>query len=166
MNVKLCNEELLTAYVDGELSSEQSSEVVRHLEECPACRSVCGELQALHDLVVESAAAEEATTDFDRIWKNIQAGLEDERPASRKRSPGSWLSSFSSLLTAAAATAALALAVMFMPHTVAPPAKKAVSRIESVACRSGSLLVLQTEGKGEPVIWMLMPKKTDKGANS
>ncbi len=128
MNEKLCHDDLkdlLCAYVDGELPPEKSAEVERHLEECSTCRNVCGELRALQELMAESAAAMEAVTDYDHIWENIEAGLEAERPVPGKHSPGRWLSSFSTLLAAAAATAALALAVMFMPHTVGPPAKKA-----------------------------------------
>lgn len=44
-------DELLSAYLDGEVSAEERSCVVRHLETCPACRDDLAALHAARSMV-------------------------------------------------------------------------------------------------------------------
>lgn len=60
---KKCKEiaEMLLDYADGQLSHSQSSEVARHLAECPGCRSTLKALQKslyLADIIWEDGLAE------------------------------------------------------------------------------------------------------------
>ena len=44
-------EEILGAYLDGELGPAQQAAIEAHLEACPRCRQVLSELRALHEML-------------------------------------------------------------------------------------------------------------------
>ncbi len=48
----------LSAYLDGELSGENVSELLRHLEECDCCRSCLETLKASRELLSRMPAPE------------------------------------------------------------------------------------------------------------
>ncbi|MBN2414776.1 zf-HC2 domain-containing protein [bacterium] len=45
------SDELLSVYIDGELTEERMQEIRRHLEDCAACAQKCGSMQKLWDAV-------------------------------------------------------------------------------------------------------------------
>ncbi len=96
--------ELLSAYLDGELTQDEESQVVLHLDGCPPCRDELLDLDAARSAVRSlpvlepSAALGEIT-----LEQPIPVPSLDEARASRSRTrPVAW---------AAAAAAALVLAV-------------------------------------------------------
>ena len=157
-----CQERELTIsfYVDGELSAAETTELESHLAACPECRRVLAEMQKMEGIFNQArnlSAASDSDTDFDAIWENIEKEVDfSPSPPSPSQRLLAWLKRPLTLLAlAAAATAAVALLALNMPQPVEKPTQIAHSRVESVSFSQGTLMVMQTEGSGVPLIWML-----------
>jgi anti-sigma factor RsiW len=75
---KTCKQEqLLNAYLDGELTEAQAAELKRHLADCPGCRRTFEGLRHA-DALVRDLPPLAPSADFDRIfWEKVET-LETE----------------------------------------------------------------------------------------
>lgn len=72
--------ELLDACVDDQLSSEQETELRRHIEACPACRDALAQLESLAGRLEAYAYATQVTAPPE-LWNAIEARLDSESRA-------------------------------------------------------------------------------------
>ena len=79
-------QELLHAYVDGELDLVNSQEVAQHLRSCSDCRRVEERIRALRDALTSAAPAYRAPA---RLRRNARTALRDE--AKESQIPWPWL---------------------------------------------------------------------------
>lgn len=143
----------LSAYLDGELSSAERTQVQIHLEGCQKCRETAKELEETNQ-VLKSLFSPDREPEFDlkRVWKNVESQI-SFRPSVWARfkawfsRPVHWLPA-----TAAAAVAVIVISVVTMQTK--PPSIE-MSRIESVFSSTGQVMVLQTPESGRPLIWIL-----------
>lgn len=80
----MCYEEdILSAYVDGELSSEREVQVKEHLASCGRCRRIVDTYRMLGEFLSQSEETLEPSfaRSQERVWERIQArvGAEDRR---------------------------------------------------------------------------------------
>jgi len=73
-----CSEEILSAYLDGDLGSEAAGTTAEHLAECPVCRQALAQVRTIRD----AAPAMEQFVPPDRVWDGVRARIR----GSRKRS--------------------------------------------------------------------------------
>ena len=66
-----CSEEILSAYLDGDLGAEVAGTTAEHLAECEVCRQSLAEVRAVRD----AAPAMEELIPPDRVWRAIQSRL-------------------------------------------------------------------------------------------
>jgi hypothetical protein len=79
--------ELLEAYALGALNEDERAEVERHLEGCPDCRELAGELDALAHRLPGALAAASALRPPGTLRQQVLAGLDvaESRPARSRR---------------------------------------------------------------------------------
>jgi anti-sigma factor RsiW len=70
-----CSEETLSAFLDGDLDSEASGKTAEHLAECEVCRKTLAQVRAIRD----AAPAMEQLVPPERMWRAIQARIDDAR---------------------------------------------------------------------------------------
>jgi anti-sigma factor RsiW len=70
-----CSEEILSAYLDGDLESEASGKTAEHLAECEVCRKSLAQVRAIRD----AAPAMEQLVPPGRMWGEIQARIHGAR---------------------------------------------------------------------------------------
>jgi anti-sigma factor RsiW len=63
-----CSEEVLSAYLDGDLESEEAGRTAEHVAECPVCRQALTQVRAIRD----AASEMEQMVPPDRTWRAIQ----------------------------------------------------------------------------------------------
>ena len=71
MNACEAVQEKLSAYIDGELTQQESQRVAVHLCECPACRRVCDDFSRLRDDVKRLEYPEPA----DAEWRKVMGAF-------------------------------------------------------------------------------------------
>lgn len=152
---------VISAYVDGELSDDERARVEAHVENCPECRELLGELEKATGAIQEAFAAPEI--DLSHVWGAVEKEIVLQ--------PSVWQRVqtflFRPLVWAPATlTAAVVAAVVFLvkpspPH--APTTAPAVSQVESVYSQTGQLMVMKTAQSGQPLIWIL--PKAEKEAS-
>ena len=82
------NEEQLSAYLDGQLASQESSLIEMHLQECESCRGLYEEIREVTQLFRNAEPLEPSPF----LWTRIAAGFENQ-PRERFRERG-WIASF------------------------------------------------------------------------
>ena len=70
-----CSEEILSAYLDGDLDSEASGKTAEHLAECEVCRKSLAQVRAIRD----AAPAMEQLVPPERMWSAIQDRIHSHR---------------------------------------------------------------------------------------
>jgi anti-sigma factor RsiW len=70
-----CSEETLSAYLDGDLESEESGQTSEHLAECEVCRKTLAQVRVIRD----AAPGMEQLMPPERMWGAIQARIHDAR---------------------------------------------------------------------------------------
>ena len=70
-----CSEEILSAYLDGDLESEASGKTAEHLAECEVCRESLAQVRTIRD----AAPGMEQLMPPERVWGAIQARIHDVR---------------------------------------------------------------------------------------
>jgi len=93
MNCKeIC--ELLTAYLDGEVTLEEKAYIEAHLPGCPECRAESEALSATQDNLrgVLKSMAEEVVSPSAEVWEKVRARLDTD-------TKGSWLDGLHRLFT-------------------------------------------------------------------
>jgi anti-sigma factor RsiW len=75
-----CSEEVLSAYLDGDLEAEVAGATAEHLAECEVCRQSLADVRAVRD----AAPAMEELVPPDRVWRAIRDRIQGSR--SRRRS--------------------------------------------------------------------------------
>ena len=70
-----CSEEILSAYLDGDLEFEESGRTAEHLAECEVCRHALAQVRAIRD----SAPRMEQLVPPERVWGAIQERIHGSR---------------------------------------------------------------------------------------
>lgn len=95
--------ELLSAFLDGELTPEERVSVLAHLEGCPACRTELADLQTARSMVRSLPTVDVPA------WVMVEPER-PPRPADRRHKPATW----------AAAAAAVIVLLIGIATFVAP----------------------------------------------
>ena len=82
-----CSEEILSAYLDGDLESEAAGTTAEHLAECEVCRQSLAEVRAIRD----AAPGMEQLVPPDRVWGAIQDRIRGSRTRSRQLTRLFWV---------------------------------------------------------------------------
>jgi anti-sigma factor RsiW len=152
----------LSAYLDGELADKERQEVQEHLKTCEKCQQLVREMKEtagiLKDMRTQSA---ESQVDLTGVWEEIEARVDFgptiwQRMRKRVWKPVVWVPA-----VVAAASVALLVLIRPVPQEQVP---MELSRVESVYSQTGSVMVLQTATRGQPLIWIL--PETGKGGAS
>jgi anti-sigma factor RsiW len=73
--VQHCSEEILSAYLDGDLEAEASGTTAEHLAECEVCRKSLAQVRAIRD----AAPGMEQLMPPERMWGEIRARIDGAR---------------------------------------------------------------------------------------
>ena len=111
MNCKTA-QNLLSAYIDGELAGGEMSRVRRHLHDCECCQREETELRLLKDLLVGQPIVEPSEGFEDRLCEAIFSPKPSETVQ--------WISSWPFAAGAALVTAALTLLIISRVDTGSP----------------------------------------------
>jgi anti-sigma factor RsiW len=144
-----CNQELLSIFIDGEAGPEDSRQVERHLQSCPACQRYVQQQKELAQLLRQEVSLARQAVDFQRLEEQI-FGKTAKRPA-----PGhpvrQWLLSWKLMLPVAATAALILLFSTSLFDPPAPPGPSAI--IKSFTGRVSSVMILETPQSHRTVIW-------------
>jgi anti-sigma factor RsiW len=75
-----CSEEILSAYLDGDLESEAAGTTAEHLAECEVCRQTLAQVRSIRD----AAPGMEQLVPPDRVWGAIRERIHGSRTRSRR----------------------------------------------------------------------------------
>jgi len=107
-------EEMMDAYVDGQLDSEGTAEVDEHLASCEECRGLVGQRRAMDTAAQADPVPPVSDEEWGQRWGNISGAVSRSGPRPIRRSV--WVSRVF-WLTAAAAGLFL---VLWVAHMMAP----------------------------------------------
>lgn len=82
-----CSEEILSAYLDGDLEAEASGTTAEHLAECEVCRESLAQVRVIRD----AAPGMEQLVPPERMWGAIQARIHDARTRRRRLTRLFWV---------------------------------------------------------------------------
>ena len=82
-----CPEEILSAYLDGDLESEAAGTTAEHLAECEVCRQTLAQVRTIRD----AAPGMEQLVPPDRMWVAIQDRIRGSRRRSRQLTRLFWV---------------------------------------------------------------------------
>ena len=82
-----CSEEILSAYLDGDLGSEDAGTTAEHLAECEVCRRSLAQVRAIRD----AAPDMEQVVPPARVWSAIQDRIHGSRARSRRLNRLVWV---------------------------------------------------------------------------
>jgi len=82
-----CSEEILSAYLDGDLESEASGKTAEHLAECEVCRRSLVQVRVIRD----AAPGMEQLVPPAGVWAAIQARIHRSRTRSRQLTRLFWV---------------------------------------------------------------------------
>lgn len=82
-----CSEEVLSAYLDGDLRSEAAGRAAEHLAECEVCRCSLAQIRSIRD----AAAGMEQPVLPDRMWGAVQERIRASRARGRRLARLYWL---------------------------------------------------------------------------
>ncbi len=82
-----CSEEILSAYLDGDLEAEAAGTTAEHLAECEVCRQTLAQVRSIRD----AAPGMEQLLPPDRVWGAIQERVHGSRSRSRQLSRLFWV---------------------------------------------------------------------------
>ena len=157
-----CDSELLSRYIDGETSPEETRRVDSHLQGCADCRLVVRQQAELAERLRREVSAAGQQVDFDRLQQRIVDAAHRRPPVWRRLAglPFTW-----KLMVPAAATAMLAL--FFFSSVLEPPAAPGPSAIiNSFTGRVSSVMILETPKSHQTVIWYSEEAATGNGAEN
>lgn len=156
--MKQCpEEEILGAYLDGELPQDQRAAVESHVRECGDCAASLEQLRRLEELARGSAVPPVAEAEWAATWGRVAARLEPFRPRLLPRLR--WV-------LAPLATAAVLAAVLGIWHVVAPkagPAPQAI--VEVIEPAEGYTSSFFYSSEGDVTIISVIPA-TAEGSSS
>src|SRR5688572_13792261 len=115
------NELRLSEYVDRTLGRDEHAQVARHLEACPACRTLVDDLRE----ITRAAAALDPQVPPDRVWSRIETEIRRDRARGTTPGRGSGdtvAASLTWLAAAAVLVIAVFIGVRFAPSTSPDPA--------------------------------------------
>jgi hypothetical protein len=82
-----CSEEILSAYLDGDLDAEASGTTAEHLAECEVCRHSLAQVRAIRD----AAPGMEQLVPPERVWDSIQDRIHRSRSRRGQLTRAFWL---------------------------------------------------------------------------
>ncbi len=82
-----CSEEILSAYLDGDLESEAAGTTAEHLAECEVCRQTLAQVRSIRD----AAPGIEQLVPPDWVWSAIQERIHRSRRRSRQLTRLFWI---------------------------------------------------------------------------
>jgi len=143
----------LSAYLDGELPDKERQEVQEHLKTCETCQQLARELQETASILKDThTPSAEPQVDLTGVWEEIEARVDFGPTIWRRMMKRVWKPVIWVPAVVAAASVALLVLIRPVPQEQVP---MELSRVESVYSQTGSVMVLQTAKKGQPLVWIL-----------
>lgn len=134
---------LLSASLDGELTSQEETELQAHLEQCPSCRALLAELAAIHD-----ACGDLEVTPPPELKQMILDHLPPQSPSQRPATV--YWKRWGAM---AAALVVISLAAWRLPRTLyAPPTNGIIEPQAAESQSSTPMSAPEQEGSSKPVI--------------
>lgn len=78
-----CSEEILSAYLDGDLESEEAGRTAEHIAECPVCRRSLAQVRTIRDAASEMEQLVPSNGTWFAIQERIRAAKSRQRLAPR-----------------------------------------------------------------------------------
>lgn len=85
MTCKDIQESLLTDYPDGQLNTERTGEIEKHLSSCVQCRKLSDVV--CRSLVEPFTGAKKISLSQDKVWHNIKQRIKEEQPQTPLSNP-------------------------------------------------------------------------------
>jgi anti-sigma factor RsiW len=82
-----CSEEILSAYLDGDLETDEAGRVAEHVAECPVCRQALTQVRTIRD----AASTMEQMVPPDRTWRAIQERIHGSGVRNRRLTRLLWV---------------------------------------------------------------------------
>ena len=156
--MKQCpEEEVLGAYLDGELPDDQRAAVENHVKDCGDCAASLDELRRLEELVRGAPLPPVAEAEWAATWGKVAARLEPFRPRLLPRLR--WVLA----PLAAAALLAAAIGVWQMAARTSAPAPRAI--VEVIEPAEGYTSNFFYSSEGDVTIISVIPA-TAEGSSS
>ena len=118
-----CSEEILSAYLDGDLESEAAGRTAEHLAECEVCRRSLAEVRAIRD----AAPGMEQLLPPERVRVAIQERIRGARIRSRRLARLFWVG------VPALAAALLAVVLAGRAHSPAMPGRGMAAAVSELS---------------------------------
>lgn len=78
-----CSEEILSAYLDGDLESEEAGRTAEHIAECPVCRRSLSQVRTIRDAASEMEQVMPSNGTWHAIQERVRAARSRPRLAPR-----------------------------------------------------------------------------------
>ncbi len=73
--------DLISARLDGELTAQEEAELTAHLQECPACRAIAGDMEGLHSALTGLGEVDVPA----ELSQTVMGKIKGERISARRR---------------------------------------------------------------------------------
>ncbi|HTW90485.1 MAG TPA: zf-HC2 domain-containing protein [bacterium] len=127
-----CSEEILSAYLDGDLDGEAAGRAAEHIAECTVCRRSLAQVRAIRDAAPEM----EQFVPSGRTWSGVQERIRGSKAHSRRLTRLFWVG---------LPALAVVLLVVFLAGVIRTPSQPTVSRWLSSVGRKPSVSELSRD---------------------
>ena len=73
--------DLISARLDGEVTVQEEAELTAHLQECPACRAIAGDMEGLHSALSQLGEVDAPA----ELFQTVMGKIKGERISARRR---------------------------------------------------------------------------------
>ena len=139
-------------YLDSGSGADIPDDIIRHWEECSACRGYCKQLERVSELL--GGAGEVLGREEVDLWSRIRPCLKKEEGRGRQI-PFPFFRRLRPVWIGAAVSAAAAL-ILFFSGVFGPEGLPSnYCRIESISAPENNLMIYQDREDGLTIIWLM-----------
>lgn len=142
--------EIISRFVDNELSCDEQAAVKNHMEHCPACRTTADQYESISKIFKEHTSRQVSSMQTDILTQNVISHLPDKEK--------NWQSMISGWFGKAIAFKLAGLAMVmvigfFAFHNSFSTPSGPSAIVKSVDTDFSSVMIIETQNKKHTIIW-------------
>lgn len=169
-----CNDlkERLSAYLDGELNSQETDAIFKHLDTCESCRQELDALESTSKLVGDHIDLQLASFQLDDLYSDVMTAVEadhKEQVTIKELFQENFITRFFKGVLSYSPTLASVAAILLLTFGVIskmdlqPPttAQQETVSVESLEYSKFNAMIYKTKEKNKTVIWLFKQDSED-----